>query len=221
MPLKHYWIYSLLLTGILIAIPAIAKSNGQQDISSNLIALSQLADAAGRSPAERFAEDAADCNPAVVDAAIADGINVDTISDPDKMALDLPGGSTALSRLAGAYCKTEADRIATAKRLLAYGADPNHQDVVGATPLFEVRNVTLLNLLLAAGADFSIKDKHGETAILTTVSDAVALRLLQVGTNPDGVDFRGNTLAQRAADYHMRRTLRWLKVHRRVPPATQ
>jgi hypothetical protein len=97
-----------------------------------------------------FAQYAAGCSPALVDAAADAGIDID---EPD-----LERGRTALANLGNVstsyLCgRQEAERLATAQRLLARGANPNHRDSVGQTPLFAVPNPDLVKLLQAHGAE--------------------------------------------------------------------
>jgi hypothetical protein len=117
--------------------------------------------------AQAFAWSAAGCSPALVDAAADAGIAVDAPAIDPGPILHLDGvtmlfpsipadwlGKTALANLAPSYrCgHREADRVATAQRLLARGANSNHRDSLGHTPLDEATNPDLKNLLLAHGA---------------------------------------------------------------------
>jgi hypothetical protein len=84
-------------------------------------------------------------------------IDIDELESPrSKAAAYESQGKTALSNVTTSGCwehPLAADRIATARRLLARGANPNHRDSLGHTPLFEVVNPDMVNLLLAHGAE--------------------------------------------------------------------
>jgi hypothetical protein len=111
-----------------------------------------------------FAQSAAGCTPALVDAASDAGVDIDKTEAPGnaKPWVTLPYGKTALGNLATSpWCwHREADRVATARRLLARGADPNHRDASGHTALYEAENPVhgavnpdMVKLLLAHGAE--------------------------------------------------------------------
>jgi hypothetical protein len=127
-------------------------------------------DRLGKQKADQlFARSAGGCSPALVDAAADAGIDIDAPAlDPMSPIEHLNGqsilfgrypadeqGKTALANLGSFYVcvNREADRVATAQRLLARGANPNHRDSLGHTPLFEVANRDMVNLLLAHGAE--------------------------------------------------------------------
>ncbi|MDZ5647837.1 DUF6438 domain-containing protein [Nitrospirillum sp. BR 11828] len=184
---------------------------GEAAIFKRLAAQGWLARLPHQEIEEDFASNSAGCSPDLVDAAAAAGIKMDaTTAAPGT---DYGAGGTAFTGVGFATCKTEADRLETAKRLLAHGANPNHVDAVGRNALFQVTSVEMLSLLLAAGVDPNVRDKYGTTPVLHTDQDAIALRLLEAGADPGGHDFQKHTLAQRTRIYTMPATARWLAAH--------
>jgi hypothetical protein len=119
----------------------------------NRLAAAGWLDAMGRDQAAQlFVQHGAGCSPALVDAVADAGIDID-VPEP-------PQGGTALASVAGAPCwdtagdHREEARIATARRLLARGADPNHRGSPGFTPLYFARgHPGMMHLLLAHGAE--------------------------------------------------------------------
>lgn len=162
-----------------------------------------------------FAAFAAGCDPALVDAAIAAGIPVDATTSPshdERMSAD--GAETALASLATDYnCDSDHERLATAKRLLENGADPNKHDGEGENAIFEVEQLALLNLLLASGADPKVIDKQGNSAVFGSWNDEIVLRLLQAGASPRGRYFDGKTLLEQMRERPMPKVMAWLNAN--------
>ncbi|MFC4763520.1 DUF6438 domain-containing protein [Dyella koreensis] len=166
--------------------------------------------------AEVFAEHAAGCSPAMVDAAANAGVDIDLAVFHRDDADEESQGKTALAELGASYAcyRDEAARVLTAKSLLARGADPNHRDRLGRTPLYGVENLELLNVLLAHGADPSVKSKDGRSMLFGSWTDAIVLRLLEAGASPVGrYDYDGKTLAQQAKARDMPLVAQWLVAH--------
>jgi hypothetical protein len=106
--------------------------------------------------AKLFVQHGAGCSPALVDAVADAGIDIDETGPPHPNAARYePQGKTALANVTTSQCwgNPEADRVATARRLLARGADPNHRDSMGRNALYGVSNPGMFNLLLAHGTD--------------------------------------------------------------------
>jgi hypothetical protein len=117
--------------------------------------------------AQAFAYSGAGCSPALVDAAADAGIAIDAGTGDPGPILHMDGvttlfpsidvgwqGDTALTNLGSSLCQGgEADRVATAERLLARGADPNHRNNRGYAPLDSTTKPDMVNLLLAHGAE--------------------------------------------------------------------
>ncbi|WNL45778.1 DUF6438 domain-containing protein [Dyella sp. BiH032] len=164
--------------------------------------------------AELLSRSAAGCSPALVDAAADAGVDIDyAVFDPRED--DDDQGKTALAELAGTYTCREQEpaRIQTADRLLARGANPNHRDKLGRTPLYGVENPQLLEVLLAHGADATVKSKNGRSMVFGSWTDAIVLRLLEAGASPVGrYDYDGKTLKQKAKA-SMPLVAQWLAAH--------
>jgi hypothetical protein len=189
---------------------------GRTDLFRKLVGLGWLPRLGIAEASRAFADRAAACNATFVDAAADAGIDIDAIkvrpaerpNDDDEFA---GYGETALAGLAQSYdCKNEVARMATAKRLLARGADPNRRDESGETAIFEVENVELLNLLLSHGADPRVVDKEGNSAVFGSWTDEIVLRLLQAGASAKGQYYDGLTLRQQMKERPMPKVKAWL-----------
>ncbi|WP_145727711.1 DUF6438 domain-containing protein [Nitrospirillum viridazoti] len=189
-----------------------AIKEGRAPVFQRLVAAGWLARLRPGEASHLFARWAAACDPALAEAAVAAGIPVDavTVAEPSRQNV---GGQTALASLQSFRWKSRDARLATAKRLLALGADPNHRDRRGRTPLFEADDLDMVETLLANGADVTIRDENGLGPVFATWNDAIAVRLLRAGASPDGRDEDGHTLAERTVLYAMPATARWLAAH--------
>jgi ankyrin repeat protein len=200
-----------------------AIRNGKADLFRRLVDRGWLRELGLQSANEIFADGAAGCRPALVDAAIEAGLDVNAATPAPTAhdgGNDQPYGETALSALATSYdCADEAGRLATAQRLLTHGANPNIRNSKGETAIFKIENPDLLNLLLAHGADISARDKEGNSAVFSTWNDPVVLRLLEAGASPEGHYFDGNSLEKQAKERKMVRVQQWLADHKRAPPS--
>jgi len=165
--------------------------------------------------AASFADLAAGCSPAMVDAAADAGVDIDFAVSHPSQDKDEPQERTALAMLEDWGCtQNEAARLPTAERLLARGANPNHRDSLGRTPLYGVHRLDVLNLLLAHGADATAKSKDGNSMLFGSWDEAVILRLLQAGASPRGrYGDDGRTLAQMAKAQNMASVTKWLAAH--------
>jgi hypothetical protein len=141
-----------------------AIRRGQVGLFKKLVASGWLERLGKERAAQVFAQSAAGCSSALVDVAADAGIDIDKTEAPGnaKPAITHPYGKTALGNLATSpWCRhREADRVATARRLLARGADPNHRDASGHTALYGAENPVhgaenpdMVKLLLAHGAE--------------------------------------------------------------------
>jgi hypothetical protein len=148
---------TLVVAGIGLMENAIRR--GQARLFDRLAAAGWLDRVGWERATQLFAQSGAGCSPALVDAAADAGIDIDVPQPPRPNAAGYePQGKTALANVIMSRCwdyqrATDADRVATARRLLARGANPNHRDSEGHTPLFWTRNPDIVNLLLANGAE--------------------------------------------------------------------
>ena len=88
-----------------------------------------------------------------------------------------------------AWAARQGDEDAV-KALLACGADPNHRDRIGMTPLhmsMHAKTPECSRLLLNAKADVDIKDNHGDTALALAVQfkDRIAFSELLLAHGAD------------------------------------
>lgn len=193
---------------------------------------------------QAFADRGANCSIPMLEAYLAAGlpINASTAGDPETYET----GRSALGMMASnTYCGYDSARQhAMVKALLARGANPNHEDARGDTPLFgadlETAKMLLahgadashrnhegeipifgtgrpeLDLLISHGADPKAKDKHGRSALLSSFEDEIAMRLLEAGADPRGTREDGRSLRVMATQNKMVRTLAWLDA-RQIP----
>lgn len=157
-----------------------------------------------------FAQSAGGCSTELIDTFVADGLAIDA-SDEE--------GGTALGELAGSYnCNDENARLSAAKALLDAGADPNHRDGAGETPIFGVEHLPLLDLLYARGARPDIADKEGNGPVFSSWTDEIVLRHLQAGASAKGHYYDRRTLEQQMVERPMPKVKQWLKDHAQTRP---
>lgn len=194
-----------------------AIKSGRVQLFDRLVAKGWLNKLGKRDAGQALAQFAAGCTPGMVDAAADAGIDIDQPMRADVNAdRNEPQGRTALAELASSYdCDHPgSDRLATAQRLLARGANPNHRDSLGRTPLYGVENLEVLNFLLAHGADATAKANNGRSMVFGSWTDAIVLRLLEAGASPAGqYEYQNKTLMERAKQDGMPKTLLWLSAH--------
>ena len=108
-----------IVAGVSLVESAIRR--GQARLFNKLVAAGWIDRIGKETAAQLFAGYAAGCSPALVDAAADAGIDID---EPESSR-----GGTALAYLGTSYScvNRQADRVATAARLLARGANPNRR----------------------------------------------------------------------------------------------
>jgi ankyrin repeat protein len=85
------------------------------------------------------------------------------------------------------------------EKLIAAGADFNHADIDGMTPLMfatDEESAEGTKLLLQAGANPNLRNEHGQTALMTAAHHGdlyTAVALLEAGANPELTDNHGKT----------------------------
>jgi ankyrin repeat protein len=137
---------------------------------------------------------------------------------PLYVAASLAAGTPSMRLLIEAGANPNADTVVGAtplfpavnssaemtKILLDKGANPNHATKSGATPILFTRDVAVVELLIARGADVRARSKIGETALMdaATRGDAAAAKILIAkGADVNARDHRGYTALMFAAQY--------------------
>src|SRR5712691_8952051 len=138
--------------------------------------------------------------PELVEQMLASGA---TVSDTD------PNGETALHRIADMRQSPQGPAAKMATLLLDLGADPNARNWDDVTPLHQAvraRNLAVVEVLLARGADANARDKSrrstplrravsgtgaGGTAGTADLMVPLTRLLLAYGADPDAQDKRG------------------------------
>lgn len=187
---------------------------------------------------QAFADLGARCSIPMLKAYLSAGLQIDASKSGDVG--DYETGRSALGMLtSNTYCDYDSQRqhamvaallahganpnhedargetplfgadVDTAKMLLAHGADPNHRNDEGETPIFGTGKAEL-DLLIAHGADPTAKDHQGRSAVLSAFKDDTVMRLLEAGADPRGTREDGRTLRVIATQNHLTQTLKWL-----------
>jgi hypothetical protein len=187
---------------------------GRATLFSELVGRGWLKRTDGTEVADAFAGSGAGCSPALASASFKAGIKVDATARNKEDMFGASGGATALSSLGSGYtCRDEKARLATAARLLALGADPNHRNDEGKTPIFAVENLALLNLLIANGSDPKAIDNSGASAVFDSWTDEIVLRLLEAGASAKGNYYDGKNLWEQMKERPMPKVKAWLAKH--------
>jgi len=131
-----------------------------------------------------------------------------------------PDGKTALMALehddendADERARNNPRELSIARRLLAQGADVTLRDNAGDTALFYVTEPELARLLVKAGAPLETRNELGWTPLLTAGSDEAAVALLEAGADPRAVGDDGGTVLKNATERKWVRTLAFLAAH--------
>ena len=106
-----------------------------------------------------------------------------------------------------------ARRVVVARRLLAQGADATLRDRSGATALHGVLDSELVRLLVKAGAPLETRDDTGSTPLTSAETDEAALALLEAGADPRAVDDTGRTALKTATEKKWVGALAFLAAH--------
>lgn len=113
---------------------------------------------------------------------------------PDRLTVMVPLHWTAQS--------VSQNILAVAEKLLAAGADVDHKNYTGQTPLMysiSQCNYSLTELFIRHGADINAKDTMGKTPIYiasdlaNSFGSRMVKRLLQLGADPNSLDIHGTS----------------------------
>ena len=110
--------------------------------------------------------------------------------------------------------RTGPRQVAIAKRLLALGADATLRDRSGETALYYVTEPELIRILVKAGAPLETRNDFGWTPLLAVGSDDAALALLEAGADPRAMSDSGETAFKNATRNKWVHTLAFLSAHR-------
>ena len=150
-----------------------------------------------------FAFDLPDLTRALLKISGKDFYNV--LASTPRSAID-DTDANGRTTLAWAACQGDGDAV---KALLACGADPNHTDTAGSTPLHEsvhAKTPECLRLLLNAKADVDIKNNSVGTALARAVSlrnePDFSKLLLSHGADIECTNYLGQTPLLLAAQYN-------------------
>jgi hypothetical protein len=149
-----------------------------------------------------------DAWPAVVEELIKDGADTRARDEEGEGILNHLG-ARSLSAREIEDPTFRADRVAVINLLLAAGAP------VPRTILFRAETPEEVRLFLAAGADLEAKNGEGETPLLATSDEDLAVALLEAGADRNAKGEDGKTIADNAAnkDMAMPRVIAWLRAH--------
>lgn len=106
----------------------------------------------------------------------------------------------------------EEDRISVVQRLLAHGADLNARKPDGETLLYSAGGVKFALFLIAHGAGINIVDKIGQTPLSQAFDENVALLMLTHGANPR-LGSTGQSLRFNIKYNHWMVVRAWLEQH--------
>jgi hypothetical protein len=153
-----------IVAGVSLVESAIRR--GQARLFNKLVAAGWIDRVGKETAAQLFAGYAAGCSPALVDAAADAGIDID---EPESSR-----GRTALAYLGTSYScvNRQADRFATAERLLARGANPNRRDVTTDAQITTSLSVAEARKLLICKTHMTFSAGHG-TQVSYLRSDGV------------------------------------------------
>jgi ankyrin repeat protein len=104
-------------------------------------------------------------------------------------------------------------QVAIARRLLALGADATLRDRSGDTALYYITEPELVRLLVKSGAPLETRNEFGDTPLLAVGTDDAVVALLEAGADPRAVSDGGETVFKTATDRKWVHTLAFLAVH--------
>lgn len=187
---------------------AASARQGKLNLVRAMVAAGAFEDAPYQMREEALRAAIEDAWPAVVDELIKDGADLHARGEEGEDILNHLGASSLSAR------KIEdptfrVDRLEVIKLLLAAGAP------IPRTVMFHAETPEEVRLFLAAGADLEAKDNRGETPLLATYDEDVAIALLEAGADRYAKDADGETIIDKAANKEagMPRVVAWLRAH--------
>ncbi len=131
---------------------------------------------------------------------------------PDVNATDKDGRTALFAAFGGLACDPRSrtlNAVPAIRLLVAAGADLNHQDKEGATPLHDAgegfnrffSGPDVARTLIRLGAKLNLRNAHGATPLLSTRSPDVALLLIGAGADLSVSDDHGRSILDWARDF--------------------
>jgi ankyrin repeat protein len=187
---------------------AASARRGKLDLVRAMVAAGAFKDAPYQMREDALRAAIEDAWPAVVDELIKDGADLQARGEEGEAILNHLGANSLSAR------KIEdptfrADRVTVIKLLIAAGAP------IPRTIMFHAEAPEEVRLFLAAGADLEAKNDEGETPLLATYDEDVAIALLEAGADRNAKDEDGKTIIDKAAnkDAGIPRVRAWLRAH--------
>ena len=187
---------------------AVSARHGKLELVQAMVAAGAFKDAPYQMREDALRAAIEDAWPAVVEELIKDGADVHARDEDNKEMLG-HFGTWSLSARKIEDPTFRADRIAVIKLLLTAGAP------IPRTIMFHAKTPEEVRLFLAAGADLEAIGGEGQTPLLATYDEDVAIALLEAGADRNARDEDGKTIIDKALkkDAGMPRVLEWLRVH--------
>lgn len=134
---------------------------------------------------------------------------------PDVNASDR-NGDTALMSATGSskFGQTpgeRADQAEAVRLLLAAGADPSLKNNRGESALHAASSAEVVTLLLGRGAELESRSESGATPLLAVYHEEAALALIDAGADTKARSASGETLSKRAKEFGWKRVRARLK----------
>ncbi|MFC4256220.1 hypothetical protein GRI97_11180 [Altererythrobacter xixiisoli] len=175
---------------------------GEEGLFAQMASRGYVASMTGAERDTAFAN-AAGCSAAIARTLLSNG------ADPHAQS-ENGNAWHALGEVYGVcHAAGETRRAELAEVLIAAQVSPGRANGQRRIPLHNIESPAVVRGLIRAGADLDAKGSGGETPLMTTQDDRVALILLRAGADPHAGASVG-ALRARAREYHWPATLAWL-----------